>query len=76
VEGSCRDLILRCYPSICLGELRNGTRDLTEDSRSADPDLNLGPPEYEARVLTTRPRYLVKLLRTNFEDTFIPVSCS
>jgi hypothetical protein len=29
---------------------------LNKDRWSPDQDLNLGPPEYEAGVLTTRPR--------------------
>jgi hypothetical protein len=34
---------------------------LSQDSQSAGQDLNQGPPEYEAGVLTTRPCHLVVL---------------
>jgi hypothetical protein len=41
--------------------LRTTTEDLSQDSRSVRRDLNPGLPEYEAEVLTTRPRdfYLI-----------------
>jgi hypothetical protein len=50
---------LRYYLSICLEGLRNITKYLSQDSRSPGQDMNLGRPEYEAGVLTTRPRHLV-----------------
>jgi hypothetical protein len=43
---------LRHCPGICLDGLRKTTKNLGQDSRSPGPDLNLGPPEYEAGVLT------------------------
>jgi hypothetical protein len=47
---------LRYSPVICLEGLRKNTKNLSQDSRCPGRDLNLGPPEYEAGVLTTRPR--------------------
>jgi hypothetical protein len=46
------------YPRICLEGLRKTTKSC-QDSQSLDQDLNLGPPKYEAEVLTTQPRCLV-----------------
>jgi hypothetical protein len=51
-----RGLILRYYTIICLEELRETTKNLSQDSRSAGRDLNPGLPDYEARVLFTRRR--------------------
>jgi hypothetical protein len=51
MEGSDRGMI-GYYPGICLEELRKTTRNLTQDSRSPYRDLNLGPPKYEAGVIT------------------------
>jgi hypothetical protein len=53
--GSDRSLILRYYPGIRLEGLRKTTKILNQDSLSPGRDLNPGPPEYEAGVLTTRP---------------------
>jgi hypothetical protein len=53
--GNGRSLILRYYPRIRLEELRENTKDLSQDSRSLDRGFNLDPSEYEG-VLTTRPR--------------------
>jgi hypothetical protein len=55
VKGKGRGLILRYYPGICLEGLRK-QRKTCQDRRSSGPDLNLEHPEYEAGVLTTRPR--------------------
>jgi hypothetical protein len=44
---------LRYYPGICLAGPRKSTKNLSQDSWSLGQDLNLGPPEYEAQVLTT-----------------------
>jgi hypothetical protein len=46
---------LRLFPIICLGELSKTTKNLNQNRQSPDRDLNPGPPEYEAVVLTTRP---------------------
>jgi hypothetical protein len=40
------------------GGTEETTKSLSQDSRSAYRDLILEPPEYEARVLTTRQRLL------------------
>jgi hypothetical protein len=53
---------LRYYPGIRLGGLRKTTKNLSQGSRSPGRDLNPGPPEYEAGVLTTRPRRSVNLI--------------
>jgi hypothetical protein len=42
----------RYYPNIRLVGLRKSTKSL---SQSPGRDLNLGPPDYEAVVLTTQP---------------------
>jgi hypothetical protein len=34
----------------------------SQDSRSSGQNLNPGLPEYDAGVLTTRPRHLVKVI--------------
>jgi hypothetical protein len=49
------------YPGTCLQGLRKTTDNLSQDSRFPGRDLNLEPPEYEAGVLTTRPRRSVYL---------------
>jgi hypothetical protein len=38
-----------------MEELRKTLKNLSEDTQSPDRDLNPGPPEYEAVVLTTVP---------------------
>jgi hypothetical protein len=45
---------LRYYSGICLVRLRK-TAKTCQDSQSPGQDLNPGPPEYEAGVLTTQP---------------------
>jgi hypothetical protein len=47
-------VILRHYSSIRLKELSKTTKPLSQDSRFPGRYLNSGPPEYEARVFTTR----------------------
>jgi hypothetical protein len=56
MEGRDRILILRHYPGIRLERLRKITETLDQDSRSPGRDLNLGPTDNDAGVLTTRPR--------------------
>jgi hypothetical protein len=51
-----RGIILWYYLRICLEGLRRTTRNLSQDNRSPDWDLNRGPPIHKAGVLTTRPR--------------------
>jgi hypothetical protein len=51
----------RYYPGIFLKGLKKPTKILCEDGR----DLNPGPPEYEAKALTTRPRCSVSLFLYN-----------
>jgi hypothetical protein len=62
LEGSGRDLILSHYSGIRLEGLRKTTATLSQDSWFPGPDLNPGPPEYEAGVLTTRPQLFVSLI--------------
>jgi hypothetical protein len=45
----------RGYPCIYLKGPTKTTRNLSQDSRLLDPYSNLGPSEYEARLLTTTP---------------------
>jgi hypothetical protein len=54
-EGNCRGLILRYYSDNLLEGMWKTTKTLSQDSRISDRDLNLGPREYGAGVLTTRP---------------------
>jgi hypothetical protein len=44
---------LRYYPCVYLEGLRETMKRLSQDSWSPGRDLNLGPPIYEAGVLTT-----------------------
>jgi hypothetical protein len=44
---------LRYYPNICVEELRNSIKTVSQDNRSSGSDLNPGPLEYE-EVLITR----------------------
>jgi hypothetical protein len=60
LEGSFRGIILRYYPGIGLEELRKTTKNLNQDSRFPGRDLKPGPTEYEAGVLTTRPRLSIE----------------
>jgi hypothetical protein len=58
-KGCCRTRSwpnLRYYPGIYPERPRKTTKKLSQDSRSLGRDLISGPPEYEAGVLTTRPR--------------------
>jgi hypothetical protein len=41
------------------GGIEKNHKNLTQDSQALGPDLNLGPSEYEAGVLTTQPERLV-----------------
>jgi hypothetical protein len=56
LDGIRRDLILRYYTCIRFEVLRNITKNLNHNSRSAGPYLNPGPHEYEAGVLTIQLR--------------------
>jgi hypothetical protein len=53
LEENGRGLILRYYPNIHLEGLRKTTKNLSQDSWSPGQELNPGPPEYKAGVLTT-----------------------
>jgi hypothetical protein len=50
----------RYYNGMYLEGLRETAKNLFQDIRSAGRDLNPGPPEYEAGVLTTRPRHSLR----------------
>jgi hypothetical protein len=58
LKGSSLGLILRYCPDIHLEGLKK-PQNLCQDSRSLGRDLKPGPPEYEAGVLSIRPRRLV-----------------
>jgi hypothetical protein len=47
---------LRYYPGIFLKRLRKTTKNFSQDSRSPGREMNPGPLEYEAGMLTIRPR--------------------
>jgi hypothetical protein len=59
LEGSGHGLILGYDTGIFLDGLRKTMKSLDQDSQSQGRDLNLGPPEYKAGVLTTWPQHLV-----------------
>jgi hypothetical protein len=52
-KGSGSGLILGNYPGISHYGLRKTMINLSQDIRPSGRDLNPGPPEYEAGVLTT-----------------------
>lgn len=43
---------LRYYPDNFLEKLKKTTKFLTQDNELPGPDLNPGPPDYEAKVFT------------------------
>jgi hypothetical protein len=58
LERMCKEVVvawpnLRYYPGICPEGLRKNTKTLSQDSRSPGRNLNPGPSESEAGVLTT-----------------------
>jgi hypothetical protein len=63
---------LRYYPGIRLEVPRKTTKKLTQECRYPGSNLNTGPPEYKAGVLTTRPRRLVSItkLQTTSSSSF------
>jgi hypothetical protein len=71
LEGSSYGLILRFHPSIHLDGLRKTTKNISQDIWSLDLDLNLGPPEYEAGMLTTQPQRLVFSARMSIVETVL-----
>jgi hypothetical protein len=52
MQGCGRGLVLKVLPSICPEGLKKTKKKLNPDSWSSGQDLNVEPPEYEARVLT------------------------
>jgi hypothetical protein len=56
LEGSGRGLILKYYHGTRLEGLRTSTKTICDDSWRPGRNFNPGPFEYEAGVLTTRPR--------------------
>jgi hypothetical protein len=46
---------VRHCPEICVVGLRTTTENLSHDSWSLGHELNPGPPEFKAGVLTTQP---------------------
>jgi hypothetical protein len=62
LERSGRGLILMYYPGICLEGLETTTNNSGQPSGL---DFNPGPPEYEAGVLTNRPRCSVPISRVS-----------
>jgi hypothetical protein len=75
LEGSGRGPVLR-YPGISLEGLTKTTNNLCQDSRSSSQDLNPGPPEYEAGVLTTRPRSSVSVHRKLNKNKWFEILCT
>jgi hypothetical protein len=63
VDRRDRGLILRHYPSICLGGLRKNHKNISHDNHSPGLLMRPGPPEYKAEVLTTRPRRSMCVIR-------------
>jgi hypothetical protein len=56
LEGSGSGLVLSYCAEIRLEEMKNATNNFIQYSLSEGRNFNPGAPEYEARVLTTRPR--------------------
>jgi hypothetical protein len=78
VQGSGRGLILRHYPRISVGAEEKLQKNLSQDSRPPSRDLNPGPLEYEAGMLTTRPQRLgvkSRLQNTRMNYKFSNVHC-
>jgi hypothetical protein len=76
LEGSYRGLFLMYYPGIRLEELRKTTTNLSKDSWSPGQDLNPGPSEYEAGVLTTRQlRSFYNVTETDSVKLYEQVQC-
>jgi hypothetical protein len=67
---------LKHFPVILLEGLRKTTKYLSQDSRSPGRKLNHGPPEYEAGVLTTRPRRSVKCTHLHINNTKLNINPS
>jgi hypothetical protein len=59
---------LRLYPGIFLEGLRKTMKNLRQDIRSPSRDLSPGPPEYEVRVLTARPRLSIPRFQVLIES--------
>jgi hypothetical protein len=53
----------KVLPRICMEEKKKTTKNLSKDSQFSGRDTKLGPPEHEARVLTTRPRRSIVYLK-------------
>jgi hypothetical protein len=64
--------LTKILPGIRLEQLRKTTKNLSQDRRSAGRDLNPGAPEYEARLLATRPRRSVFRTEGTFEIFWLP----
>jgi hypothetical protein len=62
-------------PDICPEGPRKTTKNLSQDILSPSRDLKLGPSEYEAAVLTTRPRRSTGALtkHINFNVVYRPM---
>jgi hypothetical protein len=56
VKENGRGILLRYCFNMYFEGVRKTTKALSQDSRYSDQDMNPGPPEYEAGVLTTRAR--------------------
>jgi hypothetical protein len=52
VEGSSSDLIYGIFSA--FGRAEKNHENLSQDSQSLGRDFNLGPPKYEASMLTTQ----------------------
>jgi hypothetical protein len=59
MKRSGRGLILMYCPVISLEGLLKTKKNLIHDSRSPERGINPGVPDYEAGVLTTRPRHSI-----------------
>jgi hypothetical protein len=55
LEGNCRSLILGTI-SVLTGETEENQEKFSQYCRSVDRDLNLGLPQFEARMLATLQR--------------------
>jgi hypothetical protein len=66
--------LLRYYSSIFLDDTKKTKKNFSQDNQSLGQILNLGPPEYKERVITTTPQSLLKkaVLRSSSGNVFSP----
>lgn len=71
-EVAAAEIWARCYPEICLSELRSAMKYLRQDNRAPVLDLNSGFPEYETRLGST---YLAVMVDSVESAKAVPSEC-